>query len=458
MIAEEPLPLSYASADGWIRHGTVTGVSRRKVRVVMPGLAIGACVQVERRGRPDLVAEVVDLDGSCATCVPLGEATGVVAGARASSCGARIGSFVGGALLGRDTDAWGRADGVRDARVICADDPGGPLGRVAIDRALHTGVAAIDAFVTLGYGQRIALFAGAGVGKTSLLRRIVQNAAVDARVIALVGERGREAAELIEALRADPRRSTTTVVCATADAPALERLAAIRTATLHARALASQRRDVLLVVDSLTRAATAWREHALEAGESPAHRGHPPSLASVLASLVERAGAWNGGSVTGIYSVLVDGDDVREPVTDSVRGLLDGHIVLSRRLAEAGCFPAIDVLRSLSRLMRSVASDTHREDAATVRAALATLEQSEDLFAIGAYEPGGDAALDAAVAVRGEIAALLYREAAKDEPSLAQTLDALASIAGRLRAASTPAVEPRRSGVQGGGKRRVVRR
>ncbi|HET9343299.1 MAG TPA: EscN/YscN/HrcN family type III secretion system ATPase [Candidatus Eremiobacteraceae bacterium] len=458
MIAEEPLPLSHTSADGWIRHGTVAAVSRRKMRAVMPGLAIGACVQVERRGRPDIVAEVVDLDGTCATCVPLGDSTGVVTGARASSSGARIGSFVGSTLLGRDTDAWGRADGVRDARVICADDPCGTFDRVAINRALYTGVAAIDAFATLGYGQRIALFAGAGVGKTSLLRSIVQSAAVDARVIALVGERGREAAELIESLRADPRRSTTTVVCATADAPALERLAAIRTATLHARALAWEGRDVLLVVDSLTRAATAWREHALEAGESPAHRGHPPSLASVLASLVERAGAWKGGSVTGIYSVLVDGDDVREPVTDSVRGLLDGHIVLSRRLAEAGSFPAIDVLRSLSRLMPSVASDTHLAAATTVRAALATLERSEDLFAIGAYEPGGDAALDAAVAVRGEIAALLHGEAAMAEPLPVRTLEALASIAGRLSAASTPAVEQRRAGARGAAKRRVVRR
>jgi flagellum-specific ATP synthase len=458
MPADAPLPLSYASADGWIRHGTVSAVSRRKMRVVMPGLAIGACVRVERRGRPDIIAEVVDLDGSCATCVPLGEATGIVTGARAISTGARIGSFVGGALLGRDTDAWGRTSGARDAPVICADDAAGPSERVAIGRALHTGVAAIDAFATLGYGQRIALFAGAGVGKTTLLRRIVENAAVDARVIALVGERGREAAELIESLRTDPRRSTTTVVCATADAPALERLAAIRTATLHARALAVEGRDVLLVVDSLTRAATAWREHALEAGESPAHRGHPPSLASVLASLVERAGAWSGGSVTGIYSVLVDGDDVREPVTDSVRGLLDGHIVLSRRLAEGGNFPPIDVLRSLSRLMPNVASDAHRADASAARAALATLEQSEDLFAIGAYEPGGDAALDAAVAVRDEIAALLYGEPAAGKPSPARTLEALASIAGRLRASAKPAIEPRRSGANGTGKRRVARR
>lgn len=456
-MATQEWPLSYACADGWIRSGTVSGVSRRKLRVVMPGLAIGAFVRIERRGRPEIVAEVVDLDDTCASCVSLGDLTGVVTGARATSDGARIGSFAGSALLGRDTDAWGRAGGVRDARVVCADDPDGLSHRVAIERALHTGVPAIDAFAALGYGQRVALFAGAGVGKTTLLRRIVDNAAVDARVLALVGERGREAAELIESLRDDPRRSTTTVVCATADAPALERLAAIRTATLHARALAAQRRDVLLVVDSLTRAATAWREHALETGESPAHRGHPPSLASVLASLVERAGAWSGGSVTALYSVLVDGDDVREPVTDSVRGLLDGHITLSRRLAEAGMFPAIDVLRTLSRLMPNIASDAHRADATIVRAAVATLERAQDLFAIGAYEPGGDVALDAAVAVRDEIAAFIHDEPVADEPSMPRTLEALASIADRLRAAAKPVAQPHRAQVHGARKRRAAR-
>jgi len=438
------MPLSYAGADGWMRTGAVAGISRRKLRIAIPGLTIGACVAIERPGKPDIVAEVVDLDRLGATCVSLGDTTGVIAGTRARSTAARIGSFAGASLLGHDTDAWGRTSRVIDARVVCADESFGPIDRVPITRLLCTGVPAIDAFVTIGIGQRIALLAGAGVGKTTLLRRIVDRADVDARVIALVGERGREAAELIESLRGDRRRSSTTIVCATADAPPFERLAAVRTATLHAQALAAEGRDVLLVVDSLTRAATAWREHALEAGESPAHRGHPPSLASMLAALVERAGAWRRGSVTGVYSVLVDGDDVREPVSDSVRGLLDGHIVLSRRLADAGMFPAIDVLRSLSRLMSGLVSDAHRADATTVRAALATLEQAEDLFAIGAYEPGGDAALDAAVAVREDISRFLYADAGPDaEPTMMRTLDTLARIASRLRTAK-PIVEPRR--------------
>lgn len=449
------MPLSYAGVDGWIRTGTVAGVSRRKIRVAIGGLTIGACIQIERTGMPDVVAEVVDLEGSLATCVPIAGANGIVAGARARSTGARIGSFVGDPLLGRDVDAWGRAPDIDNARVVCADDALMSTDRVPIDRSLFTGIAAIDALSTIGYGQRVALFAGAGVGKTTLLRRILDRALVDARVIALVGERGREAADLIGSLRNDRRRASTTVVCANADAPPLERIAAVRTAAIHAQTLATDGRDVLLVVDSLTRAATAWREHALEAGESPAHRGHPPSLASMLAALVERAGAWMSGSVTGIYAVLVDGDDVREPVTDSVRGLLDGHIVLSRRLAEAGMFPAIDVLRSLSRLMPGLASDTHRADATAVRAALATLEQAEDLFAIGAYAPGGDPALDAAIAMRDEAFKFLYGEQTfTGEPTMTKTLDVLASIASRLRT-SQPSAQPRRSGAPTSGKRRA---
>lgn len=425
-------PLSFCGCDGFVRVGYVSAVSRREIRVSIDGLTLGAFVEIERRGRC-AVAEVAELEGSSATCVPLGDARGVVAGAPVRSRGARVGAFVGEALLGRDTDAWGRCDVSSEADVECGEESEAHARRRPIVRPLHTGVPAIDAFATLGYGQRIALFAGPGIGKTTLLRRIVDTAAVDARVIALVGERGREAAELIESLRRDRRRSSTTVVCATADAPPLERLAALRTASSHARSLAAGGRDVLLVADSLTRAASAWREVALAQGEPPAHRGHPPSLTGVLASLVERAGAWERGSVTGIYSVLVDGDDIREPVTDSVRGLLDGHIVLSRRLAESGSFPAIDVLRSVSRIMPSVASVEHRADASTVRAALSALEQAEDLFAIGAYQPGGDATLDAAVEARADIDALLFRTSAEGAPVPNATLAALGAVAAKLR-------------------------
>jgi FliI/YscN family ATPase len=402
-------PLDCSASDGWTRTGTVRAVSARSIHVRMPGLTPGAFVLVERPGKHALGAEVVNVSSDCASCIPLEPPAGVVAGARATSTLARIGAFVGDSLLGQATDAWGRCAGDSGARVVAADPP--PLlpeERSAIRREMRTGVAAIDAFATLGYGQRIALFAGAGVGKSTLLRRIVERARVDARVVALIGERGREAAELLDRFANDGRRSTTAIVCATAEAPPYERMAAARTATAQAEALARDGRDVLLVVDSLTRVAAAWREHAIAGGEPPAHRGHPPSLSGFIARIVERAGARPHGSITGVYAVLVDGDDPREPVTDAVRALLDGHIVLSRQLAESGRFPAIDVLRSLSRLMNDVASRKHVQDAATVRAAIATLERAEDLFAIGAYRPGGDLRLDAALRVRDAIESLVF--------------------------------------------------
>jgi FliI/YscN family ATPase len=226
--------------------------------------------------------------------------------------------------------------------------------------------------------------------------------------VALIGERGREAAEACERLHASPSWSTTTVYCATSDASAIERFTAARAATVQAEFLCGTGRRVLLVIDSLTRVAAAWREMALAAGEPPAQRGYPPSLGSALARLVERAGARRCGSVTAVYTVLVDGDDQFEPVTDALRALLDGHIALARRFADAGRYPAIDVLRSLSRTMTNIVSVGHRRDAALVRRAMATLEEAEDLFAIGAYRAGGDPWLDACVAARPAIERLIF--------------------------------------------------
>jgi FliI/YscN family ATPase len=426
-------PLTHAQSDGWTRRGTVCALSTRCVQVRLPGLTLGSCVVIESPGGKPCVTQAVEVHADGASCVPLGDADGIRTGARATSTLARMGAFAGAALLGKNTDAWGRcADGRCRGMAIASERPPLPTSqRSAIHRPLRTGVAAIDLFASIGYGQRIALFAGAGVGKTALLRRIVQRADVDARVVALVGERGREAAELMTRFARDPSRATTTVICATAEAPPTERLAAARTATAHAEALADGGRDVLLVVDSLTRVATAWREHALAAGEPPAHRGHPPSFPGALARLVERAGARATGSVTGVYAVLVEGDDPREPVTDAIRALLDGHVVLSRSLAESGRYPAVDVLRSLSRLMHDLATPAHLRDAVTVRAAMSALEQAEDLFAIGAYRPGGDRRLDAAVRARDAIDALVFD--ADGRAVEGDHLAGLAAIARRLR-------------------------
>ena len=295
---------------------------------------------------------------------------------------------------------------------------------------MRTGVGAIDAFATIGFGQRIALFAGAGVGKSTLVRRILSAAPVHARVLALVGERGREARETIDALRSSAVWTSTTIVCAPAGSPALERVAALHTATAQAEWLCARGLDVMLVVDSITRAAHAWRELALAGGEPASNRGYPPSVTANLAAAVERAGARLNGTITAIYAVLVDGDDLREPVSDAVRGMLDGHIVLDRGLADAGRYPAIDVLRSLSRLAPELITQTHRHDAALARRALDALERGQDLLAIGAYRPGGDALLDAAISARPSLEALIFDgDGGRTAPDvIAQLHDAVAGL------------------------------
>jgi len=374
----------------------------------MCGVAAGSVIEIGA-GNDSLCAEVCNLSGWDATCVPLGAMQQVTVGARASSTRAVLGAYCGASMLGQCVDAWGRCAATGDCVVQAPRAGPIPLEeRRPVSRVLATGIPAIDALCTLGVGQRVALFSGAGVGKSTLLRQIAERTQLDAHVVALIGERGREAAETVARLRESPIWQKTTVVCATAEASPRERFAAARTAIAQAEWLCERGDDVLLTMDSLTRVANAWRELALAAGEAPAHRGHPASMIGTLARMVERAGARRRGSITGIFSVLVDGDDPFEPVTDAVRGLLDGHIVLSRRLADAGCFPPIDVLRSSSRLINALASGEHLRDAALVRKAMATLERAEDLFAIGAYKPGGDPLLDAAVGVRERLDEFIF--------------------------------------------------
>ncbi|HLJ84575.1 MAG TPA: hypothetical protein VKT51_10420 [Candidatus Eremiobacteraceae bacterium] len=403
-------PKFYAAADGWCRRGTVVSAQRMLVNVRIPACRPGWLVKIHARGG-QAFARVRSSSAINATCELLVERAGVGPGDVVECDGAEMGAFVGGGICGAETDAWG--DGVDDAQhgrfvAMSAPPPPSARDRVAIDRTLQTGIAAIDLFATLGYGQRIALFAGAGVGKSSLLRRIVAHARVDARVVALIGERGREARETADALRATRAWPTTTIVCAPAGSPAPERVAALHTATAQAEWLRSRGLDVLLVVDSLTRTAHAMRELALAGGESPAQRGYPPSVTADLSAAVERTGAIGNGTITAVYAVLVDGDDRTEPVSDAIRGMLDGHIVLDRAIADAGRFPAIDVLRSLSRLMPTLATQQHRRDAALGRRALDALERARDLFALGAYQPGGDPWLDAAVSIRDQLESLVH--------------------------------------------------
>jgi FliI/YscN family ATPase len=428
-------PLDESRVDGWQRRGLVIGAAAGSIAIRIPGCAPGSIITVRTGSGPALVqARTVEADIS--RCAPLDHRAEIAPGDRAWSTGARIGSFAGNALLGAAVDGWGRPSSGRrpHAAVVRADPaPPAPEDRGIIRRAMPTGVGAIDAFAAIGYGQRIALFAGAGVGKSTLVRRILAGAHVDARVLALVGERGREARETIEALQGSAAWRSTTVVCAPAGSPALERVAALHTATAQAEWLCGHGLDVLLVVDSITRAAHAWRELALAGGEPLSNHGYPASVTANLASAVERAGARRVGTITAIYAVLVDGDDLREPVSDAVRGMLDGHIVLDRGLADAGRYPAIDVLRSLSRLAPELMTDEQLRDAAVGRRALDALERAQDLLAIGAYRPGGDPLLDAALAARPLLEALIFDGAGRSDtagaPDVAARLhDAVAGL------------------------------
>ncbi|MBV8082526.1 MAG: hypothetical protein JOY86_06040 [Candidatus Eremiobacteraeota bacterium] len=427
-------PLSYERADGFIRRGTVRGAASDFARLAGPGLSPGEVAFIaDQRGSRQIAVHVARVDLEGAHCAPLEDMAYVCAGDAYACAGATLGAYVGDALLGRVLDAWGRTlQGTRVPGALVSPLPSMPLSadvRAPITHVLPTGVSAIDAFATLGHGQRISLTAGAGVGKTTLLRRIVERAGVDARVVALVGERGREIEEAVRCLRTQPAWSTTSLYCASSDTRPLERYGAARSATAQAEWLCREGRRVLLVIDSLTRAALAWREIALTNGEPPAARGHPPSLHGALASLVERAGARRDGAMTAIYTVLAEGDDPNEPVAESVRAMLDGHIALARRHAEAGRYPAVDVLRSLSRTMSEIVSPAQREDASLVRRALATLEDAADLLAIGAYRTGSDPWLDACVALRGQIDGLVFDgERGCDDP-----VTRLGEVAGQLR-------------------------
>lgn len=429
-MREQP-PLTFEHADGFIRYGRVESVSAQIIGVQAPALAPGDVVRLARRGGGDLLAEVRSANAAGVRCTPLGDVSGVVPGAAARCDLGRLGCFVGAELLGNVVDAWGRG-GQATARLVAAlERPRVPLrDRAPVRTILWTGVPGIDAFTAIAYGQRIALAAGAGVGKTTLMQQIVERADVDARVLALVGERGHEAARTCARLRELAVWPRTVAYCATAESPPIERFAAARAACAQAEWLCARNMRVLLVIDSLTRVANAWRDVALAAGEPTAHRGYPPSTPAALAQIAERAGARRHGSITAIFAVLVEGDDEFEPITDAVRALLDGHVALSRRFADAGRYPAIDVLRSLSRAMREVASPQHLADAALVRRALASLQDSEDLFAIGAYRPGADAWLDECVAQRAEIESLVFGDAPREPVA------ALARIAATLRGAS----------------------
>lgn len=413
-------------------EGRVLGVRGMAIRVALPGARIGDAVKLRHRGGL-LLAEIVAIDGAEAVALPLGDTRGLGADDVVESAGGPFEIRVGEGLLSRVVDGLGRPlDGKPSPGgevVMVEKAPPSPLERQRVEAPLETGIRALDGLLTLGIGQRIGLLAGSGVGKSMLLGSLARGASADVVVVALVGERGREVREFVEHTLA-PARERTVAVVATSDAPAIARLRAAEVATRIAEWFRDQGQSVLLLVDSVTRVARAQREVGLAAGEPPARRGFPPSVFAMLPRLLERAGPGARGSITALYTVLVEGDDLDEPVTDEVRGILDGHVVLSRRLAASGHYPAIDVPASVSRLLPLVASPEHQKAAAAVRTLLSTYAEKRDLVLLGAYKAGSDARLDRSLAALPELEAFL-RQGPTESTGLTESVQGLVRLARR---------------------------
>ena len=410
--------------------GRVVAVTGMSLRFVMAGIRVGDVVRVRRRGEP-LACEVVGFEGAHAIAMPLGALAGVGPDDEVESLGGPLSVRASDRLLGRVVDGLGRPfDGgaAIDGEPVAVDrDPPGALTRKPVRRSFATGVRVIDGLLSLGEGQRVGLFAGSGVGKSSLLGAIARGAEADVVVVALVGERGREVGEFLERSLGDDGRRKSVVVVATSDVAALERLRAAQVATAYSEYFRDAGARVLLLLDSITRFARAQREVGLAAGEPPARRGYPPSVFAMLPRLLERSGQSARGSITAIYTVLVEGGDMDEPIADEVRGVLDGHVVLDRQLAARGRYPAVDVNASLSRVMDGLVSRDHREAARRLRALVSVYETKRDLITLGAYAKGGDRDLDEALTRMPAIEAFL-----RQDPGVVTPFD---STVGALRSA-----------------------
>jgi type III secretion protein N (ATPase) len=400
--------------------GRVLAVTGLALRFSLPGVRVGDIVHIKRRGEP-LACEVVGFAEGEAVGMPLGALAGVGPDDEVEATGAPFSVRASDALLGRVMDGLGRPlDGgapITSGALVAVDrDPPSALERRPITRSIATGVRVLDGLLTLGEGQRVGLFAGSGVGKSTLLGAIARGVAADVVVVALVGERGREVGEFLEHSLGAEGRAKSVVVVATSDVAALERLRAAQVATAYAEHFRDQGARVMLLVDSVTRFARAQREVGLAAGEPPARRGYPPSVFAMLPRLLERSGQGTRGSITAIYTVLVEGGDMDEPIADEVRGVLDGHVVLDRGIAARGRYPAVDVTVSLSRVMDAVIGAEHKTAARRLRSLLATYEAKRDLVTLGAYAKGSDKDLDEALARMPRIEQLLRQDAADRVP------------------------------------------
>jgi flagellum-specific ATP synthase len=414
--------------------GTVSELVGLHLEVRGLAVAVGDLVEVRTTNGP-LLAEVVALRAAGAVCLPVGVTTGVRVGDHVRSTGGPLRIRVGEALRGRVLDGLGRPidggpslDALTGLVSVTTDHATpDPLSRPRITAPLGLGVRSLDALVPAGRGQRLGIMAGSGVGKSSLLSMIARGTDAAINVIVLVGERGREVREFIDGDLGPEGLARSVVVVATSDAPAVERLRAAFTATRIAEWFRDGGADVLLMMDSLTRVAMAQREIGLSAGEPPATRGYPPSVFGLLPRILERAGTSATGSITGLYTVLVEGDDLQDPIGDTARSILDGHVVLTRDLATAGHFPAVDVLESISRVHRAVTTPEQQAAAARLRRMLAAHRSVKELVEIGAYVAGADEHADAALERLPRIEAFL-RQSMDELTTPDQTWSRLAEL------------------------------
>ncbi len=415
-------------------RGRISELTGLVVKATIPGVRIGElCLIDNKDGRPPVKAEVVGFRSEAVILMPLGELIGISPNSDVVPTGRPLSVKVGDALLGCVLNGLGeRLDGktlpLAEEREVMASPPD-PMRRKRITKPLATGVKAIDGLITVGEGQRVGVFAGAGVGKSTLMGMIVRNTEADINVVGLIGERGRELREFIENDLGEEGLARSVVVVATSDEPSLVRLKAAHVATTIAEYFRDRGLRVNLLMDSVTRFARAQREVGLAVGEPPTRQGFPPSVFKELPRLLERSGNSDTGSITAFYTVLVAGDDMREPIADEVTSILDGHLVLSRDLANRGHYPAIDVSGSLSRLMSLIADPTHQQAAIQMREIIATYEKERDLIIIGAYEAGSDPKVDRAIDMIERVNQFLVQDR-QDRADFQQTVQTLTRMFG----------------------------
>ena len=417
--------------------GNITKVTGLTIESNGPMASIGELCYIypHNKAKP-VLAEVVGFKDDNILLMPLGHMEGIASGSKVIASGKTLKVHVGEELKGRILDGLGNPiDGkgpIPSKKTYdVSNTPPNPLERQVIKEPLTLGVKAIDGLLTFGKGQRMGIFAGSGVGKSTLMGMIARNSSADINVIGLIGERGREVREFIEKDLREEGLKRSIVVVATSDQPALIRVKGAMVATAIAEYFRDLGKDVMLLMDSVTRFAMAQREIGLAIGEPPVTRGFTPSVFSVLPKLLERAGTSSKGSITGLYTVLVDGDDLNEPITDTVRGILDGHIVLSRKLANQNHYPAIDVLASVSRVMPSIVDDEHLNIANTIKNTMAVYRESEDLINIGAYKKGSNREIDKAIDVKEDIDRFLKQRVLESYP-LNETIEFMMNIANKL--------------------------